>query len=537
MLFDLELDYRTVLLLLGIVMNTVLGLLIWIHRKSEFVNRVYVFNIICIIWWSVMIVIYRLIETNLIGWTIGLYIAPTFIASSFLYFAFLFPEEHPRLPLRKWYSHFLVVTNALIVLCTAIPGVIIQSVDLVPGGENIIHFGPLYILYTTYISGFFGLGLLILARKLILLEDKVKRRQLVYLLWGYLIASTFAMVTNLTLPYLGYFELNWLGQVLTVFMVLPVTYAIFKHRLFDVKVIATELISIALWIFFLVRFLLDTTARERIIDGALFVVLVAVGILLIRSVYREVEQRELIEKQEKELEDINRQQESLLHFVSHEVKGYLTKSEAAFASIYAGDFGAISDKLREMSKYALDDVRKGVDTVIDILDASNLKRGTVSYKKEPFNIVDAVEEIVQDLQKSAEDRGLELVFERPITGAYTIVGDQEKIRRHVIRNLIDNSIKYTLKGHVRVEMSRTEHIVRMTVSDTGVGITPEDMKNLFTEGGKGAESLKVNVHSTGYGLFIAKTIVEGHGGRIWAESEGKDKGSRFILELPIETRN
>jgi signal transduction histidine kinase len=73
----------------------------------------------------------------------------------------------------------------------------------------------------------------------------------------------------------------------------------------------------------------------------------------------------------------------------------------------------------------------------------------------------------------------------------------------------------------------------LTSVDTGVGITPEDMKRLFTEGGHGAESIKVNVHSTGYGLYIAKQIAEAHGGAIRAESEGKGKGSRFIVELPL----
>ena len=67
----------------------------------------------------------------------------------------------------------------------------------------------------------------------------------------------------------------------------------------------------------------------------------------------------------------------------------------------------------------------------------------------------------------------------------------------------------------------------------GVGITPEDMKNLFTEGGHGKDSVKVNVHSTGYGLYIAKKIVEAHGGKIWAESGGKGKGSRFVVEFPV----
>ena len=74
--------------------------------------------------------------------------------------------------------------------------------------------------------------------------------------------------------------------------------------------------------------------------------------------------------------------------------------------------------------------------------------------------------------------------------------------------------------------------MRFSVEDSGVGISPEDMQKLFTEGGHGAESRKVNVDSTGYGLYIAKSVVEAHRGRIWAESEGVGKGSRFVVELP-----
>ena len=531
-LTTINLDLQSILLIMGIVMNSILGILIFAHRRSEFVNRVYVFNIICIVWWSVMIVIYRLASAHLLAWTMGLYIAPTFIASSFLYFAFLFPQENARIPLRQVYVWLIAATNVAVVAMTVIPGLILVSVDFVPEGENIIHFGWLYIAYTLYISGFFGLGLLILARKMMLLQDKGQRRQLAFLLWGYLLASTFAMVTNLTLPYLGYFTFNWLGQVLTVFMVLPVTYAIFKHRLFDVKVIATEMISVVLWLFFLVRLLLDASPRERLIDGALFIILVAVGILLIRSVEREVAQRELIESQERELETVNRNQESLLHFISHEVKGYLTKNEAAFDAIRSGDFGEVTPQLHELSVSALADTRKGVDTVIDILDASNLKKGTVAYNKQPFDLVHTVDEIVTDLKKQAGEKGIELSFRKPVTGAYTFTGDEDKVRRHVFRNVIDNSIKYTPSGNIKVDLVRTPTLYRMTVTDTGVGITAEDMKHLFTEGGHGADSIKVNVHSTGYGLFIAKQVVEAHGGRAWAESEGAGKGSRFIIELP-----
>jgi len=232
----------------------------------------------------------------------------------------------------------------------------------------------------------------------------------------------------------------------------------------------------------------------------------------------------------KELELANREQESLLHFISHEIKGYLTKSEAGFASIIEGDFGAISEQLRGMSRNALSEVRKGVATVMEILDASNLKKGTVSYVKESFDFKKAVLEVIEDLKPGADEKHLAIDL-AIAEGRYTFSGDEDKLRRHAIRNLIDNAIKYTPSGSIRVELSDGEKI-RLVVQDSGVGITQEDMARLFTEGGHGKDSIKINVHSTGYGLYIAKRIIEAHGGKIWAESMGQGKGSRFIVELP-----
>ena len=81
-------------------------------------------------------------------------------------------------------------------------------------------------------------------------------------------------------------------------------------------------------------------------------------------------------------------------------------------------------------------------------------------------------------------------------------------------------------------MRQDGRVVHLEIRDTGVGISEEDMKNLFTEGGHGKNSQKVNVESTGFGLYIVKNIIEAHGGKVWAESEGEGKGARFIVELP-----
>lgn len=234
----------------------------------------------------------------------------------------------------------------------------------------------------------------------------------------------------------------------------------------------------------------------------------------------------------KELEDSNAKQENLLHFISHEVKGYLTRSAAAFSGISEGDYGTVSPEAKALADAALAETRKGVETVMDILDAGNFKKGTLKLAHEPFDLRASVEKSINGFKPIAADKHLSFYISLEANKDFTIVGDEVQMRKHVIGNLIDNAIRYTPTGRIFVSLTEKEGKFLFSVKDSGIGITPEDMAHLFTEGGRGEESVKVNVHSTGYGLFIAKSIVVAHGGRIWAESEGKGKGSTFFVELP-----
>ena len=137
---------------------------------------------------------------------------------------------------------------------------------------------------------------------------------------------------------------------------------------------------------------------------------------------------------------------------------------------------------------------------------------------------------MEDFQAAAKAKGLALQCRAP-EGSVTIQGDEQKFRQHVIRNLLDNAIRYTPRGWVRATLEKTPAGVRLSVKDSGVGIAPADTEGLFVEGGKGAHSTSINPESTGYGLFVAKTVVEAHGGTIRAESAGTGKGAEFIVEL------
>lgn len=311
-----------------------------------------------------------------------------------------------------------------------------------------------------------------------------------------------------------------------------IAYSIVKFKTFNAKVFSAQVLVLALGILVFSLLALQSLDAVRYVTAATFVLVCIIGFNLVKSVRHEIDQRELIEAQEKELQIVNKQQENLLRFIGHEVKGYLAKSEAAFAGIVQGDYGATTPQLDAMARAGLTDMKKGVDMVGDILDASNLRKGTVSYEKKMFDFKRMVEDVVQSSREMFEKKGLalEVSFQK---GAYAFTGDETKLRRHLIRNLVDNALHYTPSGSVTVALSRVGNVIRFSVKDTGVGITTGDMKNLFTEGGHGKESLKVNVDSTGYGLFIAKQITQAHGGRIWVESKGKGQGSEFIVELPV----
>ena len=115
-------------------------------------------------------------------------------------------------------------------------------------------------------------------------------------------------------------------------------------------------------------------------------------------------------------------------------------------------------------------------------------------------------------------------------GDYIITGDQRWLKEAIL-NLVDNAVKCTVAGQITVGLELKEKQIFFYVKDTGRGITPEDRKNLYTEGGRGKDSFKYNVGSTGYGLSTVKIVVEAHKGKVWEDTE-VGRGSTFWVELP-----
>lgn len=437
----------------------------------------------------------------------------------------LFPEKRPR-----WLSPFILVA-ALVPFLTTVTGQSVlgleQSVCEMVNNEFIQNYK---LILEAFILGtilYFGV------RSIMKQQEHRERVRIALVVASVVLFLGIFAGSEYIASYTYIYETELYSFFTLPIFVLLLTIAITNYGTFKLGSAAVKMLFYVFLVLSATQFFSVQDIADFLLALMSFGVVLTLGILLFRVSEKETRQRELIQKQEEELEMVNKQQENLLHFISHEVKGYLTKSEGGFAGIVEGDYGNVTSELKKMATAALEDVRKGVDTVMQILNASNLKKGTVNYAKNAFDLKNAVFRVVNDLKSAAGDK--HLTFDTLIDDAnYTMSGDGERISGDVIRNLVDNAINYSgTGGNIRVQLERALGKIRFSVKDSGIGITPEDMKNLFTKGGHGKDSVKVNVHSTGYGLFIAKSVVEAHGGKIWAESEGAGKGSKFIVEFPV----
>ena len=340
---------------------------------------------------------------------------------------------------------------------------------------------------------------------------------------------------------IGSFTENWtLAQAGLIGMPIFIgflAYLIVRFHTFNIKTFATQVLMLAIWILVLGILFIRQIENVRVITGLTLILVTIAGYLLIKSVKKEIRQKEKLAKLNIELESSIKQRESLVHLITHKVKGSFTRTKYIFAGMLDGTFGDISPEVKKVATQGLEFDNGGIQTVDLVLNVANLQNGLIKYDMKMIDFKNIVLETIADKKIGAEAKGLKLEMEiKPASlaggnSAYNLTGDVFWLKE-VVNNLISNSITYTKEGKIIVGLEKRNDKILFFVKDTGIGITEEDKKHLFTEGGRGKDSIKINVDSTGYGLFTVKTVVKEHKGRVWAESDGAGKGSTFFIELP-----
>ncbi len=327
-------------------------------------------------------------------------------------------------------------------------------------------------------------------------------------------------------------QLELYGLFGMVIFMIYISILMVRFKTFNVKLLATQALVWGLGALIGSQFFFIKVAVNFILTGITFIGAIIIGYFLIRSVKKEIEQKEKLAKLNTDLENVIQQRESLVHLVTHKVKSSFTRSKYIFAGILDGTFGDTNPEIKKRAAQGLESDDTGIQTVDLVLNAANLQKGAVKYEMKVMDFKEIILKTFTDKKVQAEAKGL--VLESSIhdtkDDVYSVLGDAFWLKE-AVNNLIDNSIKYTKVGKISVALEDGNGKVKFSVKDTGMGITDEDKKLLFTEGGRGKDSVHVNVDSTGYGLYTVRFVIEAHKGKVWAESE-VDKGSTFFIELP-----
>ena len=231
-----------------------------------------------------------------------------------------------------------------------------------------------------------------------------------------------------------------------------------------------------------------------------------------------------------DIELANEQKSELMSFATHEIRTPITVMRGYAMMLLEGDRGEISKDVKDLLQKIMIAGNDVTTLLAEYLDKSKIELGQLECIQTDFNVKDMVNEVLAIFKIHADQKGLKLTKSIRSAGIFMIHADRAKLKE-VVTNVIDNSIKYTPKGSITVTLTRNDGYIIIEVTDTGVGIEPDVMPSLFKEFSR-ADLQKVNILGTGLGLFLAKRFTEEQGGKIWAESEGKNKGSHFFVKFP-----
>lgn len=234
-----------------------------------------------------------------------------------------------------------------------------------------------------------------------------------------------------------------------------------------------------------------------------------------------------------QLKKLDAAKSEFISIASHQLRTPLTVIKGYISMMLEGNFGALTKPETESLEKVFLSNERLIQLVENLLNISRIESGRLQFDYKEIDLNKMAESVMEELSGNAKKKNLILQYKPPVKPLALLKIDEEKIRQ-VVMNLIDNGIKYTKQGSVTVKLEQIKNKVKFCVSDSGMGIRPEDMVNLFKKFSRGTGTSLIHTEGTGLGLYVARMMIEAHQGRIWAESDGEGKGSRFCFELPIK---
>ncbi len=235
---------------------------------------------------------------------------------------------------------------------------------------------------------------------------------------------------------------------------------------------------------------------------------------------------------------IQREQETshmkseFLGLAAHQLRTPLSAMKWALNTALSAEEYPVKGELRDLLGKSYASNERMITLVNSVLDVVQIEEGKFDYAFKRGHVTEVLLSVWRDVKILGQQKGLTMVLQKPFGSIPEISFDQEKLGM-AIRNVLENAIQYTpAGGTVELSVERMPTTLEVKVQDSGIGIPKAELPRLFTKFFRGRNAIKVQTDGNGLGLYIAKNIVERHGGKIMVQSN-EGKGSVFSISLPI----
>jgi signal transduction histidine kinase len=240
-----------------------------------------------------------------------------------------------------------------------------------------------------------------------------------------------------------------------------------------------------------------------------------------------------LKEKNEQLRELDKAKDEFISMASHQLRTPLTAIKGYLSMLLEGDAGEIKVSQYDFINEAYSAAGRMVGLINDLLNVSRMETGRFFLEPKEVDIEKMVEEEVKQLQNHAKEKGLYLKIKTKGKVPH-IFADETKIRQ-VVMNFIDNAIYYTQNGGVTVKLSKEKDDFVFEVEDTGIGVPKEAAAHLFEKFYRADNARQTRPDGTGLGIYLAKRVVEDHGGKVVFHSE-EGKGSSFGFRFPLKKK-
>ncbi|MFC1789793.1 ATP-binding protein [Patescibacteria group bacterium] len=512
--------------LTGIV-AIIVGLLVFSRDRKGAINKSFGLLSLSVAVWSISYSFWLLAkdpETALF-WSRTLNLGATFIPVTYLHWILELLKKRNKRVLFLFY------------ILTTIFAAFSYTNLYIKGVEQILFFpywpqlSWLYVMFLIFGWIFAITYSLYLVYKEIKISTGPRKEQLKYVFIGSIVGFIGGS-TNYPLM-MGFSWFPPIGSPLVIAYPIIFSYAMLKYRLMDIRIVITEFLVGLTGVVLLIEVFLAQSLSEIFLRLGIFISFCFLGYLLIRSVLNEIKRREELQKLYEKVDKLSKTKSEFISIASHQLRTPLTAVKGYISMIIEGTYGKPEKKLIKPLTNVYESNERLIRLVNDLLNLSRLEAGKIKMNPQSISLRNLVEGIINELKINAEKKNLYLKFIKSGKSLPNITADSDKLRQ-VILNVVDNAIKYTKEGGVAVEISKVDSQAQVKISDTGMGMNEKELESLFQMFTRATAGTQLHTEGAGIGLYVARQFIEMHEGKIWAESDGLRKGSRFYIQLPIK---